>query len=92
MVVTFSKNKMAGNKTSDGISISAIVKLLGQLPGVSIRQGSNHPFIAVKDGMRPCPIATSTNAKIMLVPWVAEATGYDRKAIYSSFRSGGWYQ
>ena len=91
MVVTNIPNKMAGNKTSDGISISAIVKFLGQLPNIGIKQGSNHPYLATKDGMRPCPIATSTNAKTMLVPWVAQATGYDKKSVYSSLKSGEWY-
>ena len=82
---------MAGNKTRDGIRISEIVKLLNQLPGVGIRQGNNHPFIAIRDGLRPCPIAASTDAKTMLVPWIAQATGYNRQSIYSSLRNGEWY-
>ncbi|MEK6942866.1 MAG: hypothetical protein AABX00_02280 [Nanoarchaeota archaeon] len=82
---------MAGNRTNDGIRISDIIRLLSQLPGINIRQGSNHPYIAIRDGMRPCPIAASTNAKTMLVPWIAQATGYNRQSIYSSLRSGEWY-
>ena len=83
---------MSGNKTRDGINILGIVRLLGQLSGISIRQGNSHPYIAIRDGMRPCPIATSTDAKTMLVPWIAQATGYsNRQSIYSSLKSGEWY-
>ncbi len=83
---------MGGNKTRDGIKLTQIVKLLAQLPGVEIRAGTNHPFIAKITGHRPCPLATSTDAKKMVTPWVAEATGMSRDRIYTSLREGTWYQ
>ena len=83
---------MAGNKTTDGLPISLLVKLLNQIPGVTIRPGTNHPYVANFDGLRPCPIAASTDAKRMVVPWVAQITGYTNKtSIYESLRLGEWY-
>jgi len=81
---------MGGNKTRDGINLSTIVRMLSQISGINIRQGTNHPYIAVYDGLRPCPIAASTDAKRMLVPWIESATGYERRQIYSSLKSGEW--
>ncbi|OGI75634.1 hypothetical protein A3D36_01760 [Candidatus Nomurabacteria bacterium RIFCSPHIGHO2_02_FULL_36_29] len=84
---------MSGNKTRDGMIISSIVKSLNQIPGVTVRSGTNHPFVANRDGLRPCPIAASTDAKRMVVPWVAQATGYsNRNSIYDSLRNGEWYK
>ena len=82
---------MAGNKTRDGIKLTQIVRLLAELPGVEIRDGTKHKYVARTAGARPCPIATSTDAKRMLVPWVADVTGMTKAAIYSSFRDGTWY-
>ncbi|MBW3004239.1 hypothetical protein KY310_00190 [Candidatus Woesearchaeota archaeon] len=82
---------MAGNKTRDGIKLSQIVRLLSELPGVEIRDGTKHAFIARTANARPCPIATSTDAKKMLVPWVANVTGMEKAAVYSSLKDGTWY-
>jgi len=82
---------MAGHKTRDGIKLSKIVKMLEQLQGVEIRSGTKHPFIATSDGARPCPIATSTDAKRMLTPWVADVTGMTKATVYSSLKDGTWY-
>ena len=82
---------MSGNKTIDGLRIEQIARMMLNVPGIEIRRGTNHPFIAVKAGLRPCPIATSTHAKRMIVPWLAQATGYnDRKCIYDSLKLGEW--
>lgn len=59
---------MGGNKTRDGLKLNMVIKMLEKLPEVSIRPGRNHPNIAMKDGLRPCPIATSTDVKQMVVP------------------------
>lgn len=82
---------MSGQKTIDGIRIPDIIKLLGELEAVSVRSGTNHPYIAESANIRPCPIATSTHAKQMLVPWIEKTTGYDRKKIYQSLQRGKWY-
>lgn len=81
---------MAGNKTIDGLRIEQIARMMLNIPGIEIRKGTNHPFVAIKSGLRPCPIATSTNAKKMIVPWLAQATGYNRNCIYDSLRLGEW--
>ena len=82
---------MAGNKTRDGIKISTVKKMLEKIPGMEIRRGTNHPFIANYMGMRPCPIASSTDVRSMVTPWIKEAVGYDRHKAYQSFKMGDWY-
>tara|TARA_Y100000310_G_scaffold339688_1_gene433143 strand:+ start:1220 stop:1483 length:264 start_codon:yes stop_codon:yes gene_type:complete len=81
---------MGSKKTIDGISISGIVRMLSTLSGVQIMKGRNHPFLAKRDGIRPCPIASSTHAKEMLVPWIVDITGYNPNEIYSSLKKGKW--
>ena len=85
------ENKMAGNKTIDGLKIEKIVSMISNIPGIGIKRGTNHPYLAFTDGLRPCPIASSTHARRMLVPWLSKATGYsDKNQIYHSLRSGEW--
>jgi len=81
---------MSRNKTRDGLSLGKIVKMLETLAGVEIRKGAKHPYIANYDGLRPCPVAASTDAKRMLVPWLKQATGYKPSYIYSSLKTGRW--
>ena len=81
---------MGGKKTIDGIKLGQIVNLLSKLSGVVVRNGAKHPYVAEIDGKDPCPIATTTDAKKMVVPWVAKVTGYDRKKIYKSLKKGTW--
>ena len=68
-----------------------IVKLAEQLE-IKVREGSKHPFILMYDGIRPCPVAESTHARKMLVPWFKSITGYDTQLIYSSLKSGELYR
>jgi hypothetical protein len=82
---------MAGKKTIDGHKISDLVKLVKKIGGINIKQGSRHPFLLKTDGHRPCPLATSTHAKRMLTPWLAQVTGYQSKQVYSAIQSGQWY-
>lgn len=81
---------MAGNKTRDGLKISKIVRALSGLSGVEIRSGTNHPHIAMSSGLRPCPIASSTDARRMVVPWLQNIVDLEPKEIYNSLRSGKW--
>ncbi len=80
------------NKTRDGIKLTQIVRALAKISGIEIRKGTKHPYIAMYQGLRPCPVAASTDAKKMLVPWIEQATGYERNSIYSSLKSGEWYE
>jgi hypothetical protein len=83
---------MAGNKTRDGIKISKLLKFLGNIDSVEIRPGNNHPFVArSSENTLSCPIASSTDARRMVVPWIAETIGYhNSNAIYNALRSGSW--
>ena len=83
---------MGGTKTRDGLKLSTLLKALKQLPGITVREGTNHPTIAQKMGYpQPCPIATSTDARRMVVPWVMRVTNYDNaREVYESLRRGYW--
>jgi len=83
---------MARNKTRDGIKLRNVARALRGITGVSIRGGTNHPFIAFAEGYsRPCPLASSTDARRMVVPWIREVTSFtDPNQIYSSLRNGEW--
>ncbi|MAG78237.1 hypothetical protein CL616_02615 [archaeon] len=79
---------MAG-KTADGLNLKRVIKSLDTIPGLYLREGTNHNLIAKMDGYRPCPIAKSTHVKRMVVPWIKEITGYNNaREIYRSLRSG----
>ena len=82
---------MGGHKTQDGIKLNSIVSALQSI-GIGIREGSNHLYIAyTEDSPRPCPIATSIDARRMIVPWVKMHTGYSNaNEIYDAFRRGGF--
>jgi len=84
---------MAQKRTRDGIKLSKIVRSLEKMPGVSIRSGTKHPYIAKMEGYsRPCPIAGSTHAKKMVVPWLKEVAGItDSHGLYSCLRKGRAY-
>jgi len=80
---------MGGNKTRDGVKLASILRAAA-LAGIGYRTGTNHPYLLTREGLRPCPIANSTHAKRMVVPWLAEATGRDRQATYECLRNGSW--
>lgn len=70
-------------KTADGIKLSTIVNLVLQL-GISVRKGTKHPYLLQAPGLRPCPVAESSDARTMIAPWVRN--GYHQRDIYNSFR------
>jgi len=78
-------------RTRDGLKLGRVLRALEQL-GAQIRRGSNHPFIAFRENSNvPCPIATSTDAKRMIVPWIKQMFGYENsQEIYESLRRGRW--
>ena len=80
---------MGGKRTQDGISLRDILRAATEI-GIRIRDGRNHPYNLEYPGLRPCPVATSTHAKRMVVPWMEQATGKDRKEIYEALRRGYW--
>jgi len=74
-------------KTRDGLSLEKVLRVVEEL-GFDIKSGTNHPYLIVSEGMIPCPVATSTDVKRMVVPWVRKATGYDPVMLYQSFKKG----
>ena len=78
---------MAGNKTQDGLHLKDILKA-ATLMGIGVRECTKHPYALEYPNQRPCPIANSTHAKRMVVPWIAQATGKDRREIYEALRCG----
>jgi len=80
---------MAGNKTRDGIRLTEIIRVATEI-GAQIRSGTNHPYILNYDGLRPCPIATSTHAERMVAPWIAQAAGKSKQEAYRAMRKGYW--
>jgi hypothetical protein len=77
---------MAGNKTRDGIKLSKIVKLALSL-GATVRRGRNHPFVLGYEGVRACPIATSTDARTMAAKWIAGISDYTPLEAYNAIRA-----
>jgi hypothetical protein len=80
------------SKTRDGIRLKTVISALEQIAGVTIRPGNNHPFIAEMDGYATsCPIASSTDARRMIVPWIKKHTSYkNARDIYNALRYGEW--
>ena len=78
-----------GNKTQDGIRLADILRTAMQA-GARIRQGNSHAYILNYEGLRPCPIASSTHAERMVAPWLAQATGRTKHESYEAMRNGGW--
>lgn len=80
---------MTNGKTRDGISIDKVIRMVQNI-GVSIRNGTNHHYILNYENLRPCPVAQSTNAKTMLVPWLKQILEYGNKDIYQALKNGRW--
>jgi len=78
---------MSRKRTQDGLDLNRILNVAQEM-GAEIRTCGKHPYNLNYEGMRPCPIATSTHAKKMVVPWMAEATGLERTTLYRALRRG----
>ncbi|MGY4884583.1 MAG: hypothetical protein ACP5NZ_03320 [Nanobdellota archaeon] len=74
-------------KTRDGIKLEKIVEVAKQL-GMVIKEGTKHPYLLIAEGMIPCPVAASTDARRMVVPWMRRVTGYDSGTLYSYLKRG----
>jgi len=78
-------------KTRDGIRLTDILSAVEKIEGVSIRQGNKHPYMLNYGQMRPCPVAESTDAKYMIVPWLKQVDVLrqcDKQTIYQGLRQG----
>ncbi len=80
-------------RTRDGIRINDLVSTLESIPGIRLRSGTRHTYIARMEGFaRPCPLASSTHVRRMVVPWLREVAGItDSRGIYSCLRTGQAY-
>jgi len=75
-------------KTRDGIKLNKILSAVTKV-GVDTRQGTNHYLLLYKR-LRPCPLATSTDTKNMIVPWIQKITNYESGKIYTALKQGKW--
>ena len=78
-------------KTRDGIKLENIISAVEKIEGVSVRQGTKHPYMLIYDQLRPCPVAESTNAKYMIVPWLKQVEplrDYTNQIIYQGLKQG----
>ncbi len=73
------------------IPLDRIAKAAKKLEGMTVRPGTKHPYIMVHPSMeKSCPVAKTSDAKKMIVPWIMEATGYDHRTVYQGIRKGKW--
>ena len=79
--------RMGGYRTSDGLGLAKILKFAESV-GATVREGTNHPYVLNYDGLRPCPVASSTNARTMIVPWICEIVDYRPERVYQGLRKG----
>ena len=77
-------------QTRDGIRLSNIINIAREIEGLTVREGRNHPYVLNLNGQRPCPVAESTDARRMLVPWFRQATGYNTNRVYQALQRGSW--
>ena len=80
---------MGKNKTRDGAKISYIVRIAREI-GATLRDGTNHATILKYPGLRTCPVASSTDARRMVAPWLAQARGCSNTEAYTAIRAGSW--
>ena len=81
---------MAKNRTRDGMEISRIIRAAMEA-GATIRDGKKHASVLNYAGSRPCPIASSTSARHMVAPWLAEIKGCTNKEAYQAIQTGYWH-
>lgn len=77
-------------KTKDGIRLSTIIRMAGEIEGVTLKEGTKHPYNLYFPGMRHCAISQSIYAERFIVPWLANVTGYDKNYVINSLKSGCW--
>lgn len=77
---------MGGKRTLDNLKFGKVFRAVENF-GVEVRRGTKHPYILVYQGMRPCPVAATTDARTMIAPWLAEATGMTKQDAYTALRS-----
>ena len=81
---------MTSRRTRDGLKLSKIIRAVQSIESLSIRDGTNHPYILNYENLIPCPVAESSNAKTMIVPWLKQATGFANGIIYQALQRGYW--
>ena len=81
---------MGTERTRDGIRISKIIQAVQGIGDLEVRKGTKHLYILNYGNLIPCPVEKSTSARTMLVPWLKQATGFNRETIYQALRKGRW--
>ena len=76
-------------KTADGLGFKEIGDLALALGG-TVRQGTKHNYIIQLPTQRAVPLAESTHAQQMLMPYFRQATDYSNREILDAMRRGAW--
>ena len=84
-------------KTRDGIQLENIIDVAIAL-GATVRGGTNHSYALNYKGLRPCPVASSTDAEKMVIPWLKQIAGIagtanpgkacNKNQLYSALKQG----
>ena len=77
-------------QTRDGVKLRNIEETVNQIGDITTRKATNHILVLNYPGQISCPIAKSTHARKMLVPWLKKVTGYNPQKIYQSLQQGKW--
>lgn len=87
------QNNMAGNKTRDGMRITEVARNVASLfNSIEVRPGTSHPYVLSYQGMFPCALASSTDVRRQVAPWIARTTNgqYSPNQVYNALMSGTW--
>jgi hypothetical protein len=84
--------KYLRGETRDELKIYKVAKAVSQIPGVEIRVGTNHPYIAMYKGLESCPIGKSTHVKRYVLPWINNIGDYNPLKSYADLKKGKWTQ
>jgi hypothetical protein len=82
------------SKTRDGLKLSKIISAVRTIPGLEIKSGSNHKYLLSYDGLRPCPVDTSTHIGHMVIPWMKKIEsfyGVSKADLYTGMKTGRLY-
>jgi hypothetical protein len=71
-------------KTADGRKFRR-VESAWERAGGTVRNGTKHPRMLLYTGLRPIPLAKTTDARRMIAPYLAQIVGTSNREAYSMF-------
>lgn len=82
---------MGGKKTRDGLGIERVarnaIRKFSEL-GIELREATRHPYTISYQGMIPCALASSTDVRRQVAPFIARASNgaYSTNEVYEMLR------